>query len=74
MWFFTMFFLRLNSSLQASQNSCPPILTDKHSSGNSLTLSFALTDFGLLEPCQLAAFWLTGGLDATFLFLVSSKA
>jgi hypothetical protein len=43
-------------------------LTDEH------TLSFALTNFGSFEPCPLAAFWPTGGLHATFLFLVSFEA
>ena len=55
-----MFFLRLNSSLQASQNT---IFTDKHSSGNSLTLSIAPTDFGSLEPGLLANRWITGNFS-----------
>ena len=69
-----MFFLRLSSSLQALQNSFPPLLTVKHSSGNSFTRSFALTDFGSLEPWPLDLFWPTGGFESIFLFLVRSDA
>ena len=63
--------LRLSSSLQAPQTSFPPLFTLKHSLGKSFTLSLGLTDFGSLE---LALLLPIGGLQSTFLFLVSSEA
>ena len=74
MWFVIMFFLRLSSSLQALQNSFPPLETVKHSSGNSFTLCLGVTDFGSLDPCPLDVFFPVGGLQSIFLFLVSSEA
>ena len=56
-----MFFHRLSSSLQALQNSFPPLETVKHSSGNSFTLCLGITDFGSLDPCPLDVFFPVGG-------------